>query len=364
MKNKYFIPTINFIKQNSLKNIARLLPPFSKNVLLVTGKNSAKKFGFTNTVIDSLNSANINVFLFDNVEEDPAIETANAAATTAIENNCDTVIGLGGGSPLDAAKAAAVSAATKISVATLLETKQKSSKKLFFIAVPTTAGTGSEATQYSLLTDKKRSTKQNLATENSFPNIALLDAELTTSMPKNLTRNTGIDALTHAIEGYLTTRANPYTDLLAEAAMKTIVSNLRIVIKEPENIAAREKMLLASNIAGRVIAHTGTSACHALGYYLTLVKGVPHGLANAVLLGRVINWVKKFSPEKVNVIEKILKSSVNDFIESFEINTVLDNYKMTEKDIDAMTEIAAARGSTKATPGSPSKQQLIEICHI
>ena len=192
MKNKYFIPTVNFIEQGGLKNVAELVPPSCKNVLIVTGKHSAKKFGFTDVIINSLKSVNKNFFLFDDVEENPSVETADAAAALARKNNCEAVIGIGGGSPLDAAKAAAVSAAEKISVAELLETKQKSNKKLFFVAVPTTAGTGSEATQYSLLTDKEKNTKQNLATENSFPDIALLDARLTVTMSKSLTKNTGL----------------------------------------------------------------------------------------------------------------------------------------------------------------------------
>jgi len=358
---KYFIPTKNIIARGGLADIACLLPNECKNILLVTGKHSAKKSGYTDKIISSLALANKKTFLFDMVEEDPSIETVDSAANTALKNNCSAVIGLGGGSALDAAKAAAISAAVKIPVVELLEIKEKPNDKLFFVAVPTTSGTGSEATQYSLLSDRIKGTKLNLATENSFPDIALLDAELTISMPENLTRNTGVDALSHAIEGYLTTKANPVTDILAEGAILTIAENLHKVIEKPNDIDAREKMLLASNVAGRVIAHTGTSACHALGYYLTLVKGLPHGLANAVLLGRIVKWIEKFSPEKVKNIEKILKSDVNSFVENLGIDTSLSNYNVTNDDIIKMAESAAERSSTKATPGSPSADELVEI---
>ena len=359
MKSVFFIPTKNIVEQGGLKNIAEYLPPNCKNILLVTGKNSAKKFGFTDTVISSIAHSAKNLFLFDKVEEDPKIETAAAAAELARENSCDAIIGLGGGSPLDAAKAAAVSAAANIPPGKIIKEKINTDKKLFFIAVPTTAGTGSEATQYSLLSDG--TTKQNLATENSFPDIALLDAELTATMPENLTVYTGLDALAHAVEGYISNRATPFTDMLAELVIETIAQNLKLVIQNPKNFSAREKMLLASNIAGRVIAHTGTSACHALGYYLTLEKGLPHGLANAVLLGKVIDRVRDFSPKKVEKIEKILNSSIDDFIKSFGINVELSTYNLTDADKEKMCEIAATRGSTKATPGSPNKQELIQI---
>jgi len=359
--NKYFIPTQNFIARGGLAGIANLLPPGCKNVLLVTGKSSAEKFGFTNTVIDALKFIKIKTIVFDNVEEDPSVETADVAAEIAVSNSCDAIIGLGGGSAIDAAKAAAVSAGTGISVENLLKMEEKPDEKIFFIAVPTTSGTGSEATQYSLLSDKEKNTKLNLATGNSFPDIALLDAELTSTMPENLTRNTGVDALSHAIEGYLTTRANPFTDILAESVISTVAENINEAIKNPGNIFAREKMLIASNIAGRVISHTGTSVCHALGYYLTLVKGMPHGLANAVLLGRIVKWISKFSPGKVAVIENILKSNVDDFVKSCGINTSISSCHLTDDDIIIMADIAAKRSSTKATPGSPSSEELVGI---
>ncbi len=363
MKNiyKYFIPTENIVAREGLTDIAALLPSTCKMVLIVTGKNSAKKFGYTDIIIDSLKSAGINSIVFDKVEEDPSVDTADAAAKIALKNNCDTVIGLGGGSALDAAKAAAIGGATGISIEKLLEMKEKPKEKLFFVAVPTTAGTGSEATQYSLLSNKEKNSKLNLATENSFPDVALLDAELTVSMPENLTRNTGVDALAHAIEGYLTTRANPFTDILAESAIATVAENIHEVINNPNDISAREKMLIASNIAGRVIAHTGTSACHALGYYLTLVNGLPHGLANAVLLGKIVKWVSKFSPGKVEAIERILKNNVDDFMKTLNIDVSLSNYNLTDDDLINMADIAAGRSSTKATPGSPSANQLVKL---
>ena len=358
---KYFIPTENIVARGGLTDIAALLPPNCKIVLLVTGKNSARKFGYTDIVIDSLKSAGINTIVFDKVEEDPSIETADAAAKITLKNNCNAVIGLGGGSALDAAKAASIGGATGISIEKLLEMKEKPKEKLFFAAVPTTAGTGSEATQYSLLSNKEKNTKLNLATGNSFPDVALLDAELTVSMPENLTRNTGVDALAHAIEGYLTTRANPFTDILAESAITTVAQNIHKVINNPNDVSAREKMIIASNIAGRVIAHTGTSACHALGYYLTLVNGLPHGLANAVLLGKIVKWVSKFSPGKVEVIERILKNNVEDFMKTLNIDVSLSNYNLTDDDLINMANIAAGRSSTKATPGSPSANQLVEL---
>jgi len=363
MKNiyKYSIPTQNFIARGGLTDIANLLPPHCENILLVTGKNSARKFGYTDIIIDSLKSKGFNTIVFDKVEEDPSVETADAAAKIAIKNNSNAVIGLGGGSALDAAKAAAIGGATGISIGKLLKSNEKITEKLFFVAVPTTAGTGSEATQYSLLSNKEKNTKLNLATENSFPDLALLDAELTASMTENLSRNTGVDALAHAIEGYLTTRSNPFTDILAESAIAIVAENIHRVIEFPNDIDAREKMLLASNIAGRVIAHTGTSACHAVGYYLTLVKGVPHGLANAILLGKIVKWINNFSPVKVAVIEHILKCNVETFMESLGINTSLSNYNLTNDDINSMAALAADRSSTKATPGSPSADELVKL---
>ncbi len=346
--HRYNQPTELVTARGGLGSVGDLLPERCRSVMLVTGKRSARQFGCLDVARSSLEAAGRKVCVFDNVEEDPSVETADSASEFARQHEVDAVVGLGGGSAMDVAKAAAVCTAVNMDVREVVSAKPKPRGCIFLV----------EATPYALIADRRKRTKLNLATPDSFPDVALLDASLSVSMPETVTRDTGVDALCHAVEGYLNLRAQPFTDALAEAAIATVVRNIRAVMGSPENIEAREKMLIASNVAGCVIAHTGTSACHAMGYYLTLVHGVSHGLSNGLLLGPVMEWVRRSMPGKVARVEELVGGRMDDFLTSLGVDLSLASHGLSADGIDEMARSAAGRGSVKATPGVPTAEDL------
>lgn len=360
MTVSFYMPTRIYSGANICKEITTYVPEHVRTIVLVTGCASARRYGYTDALQTYLTRDGRDVHVFDSVEENPSYATVDRITALARAKKAEGVVGLGGGSVLDASKAAALCAVSGMSAAAAVSAPPAHGA-LFYCAIPTTAGTGSEVTQYAILTDSATQRKENLATALMFPSVALLDETLTASMPVELTRDTGIDALSHAVEGYISLRATPFSDAYARAAITRIATWLPRVLASPEDNTARREMLEASCMAGMVIAQTGTTACHALGYYLTLRKGLRHGHANAVLLSRVVAWVQKYVPEKVADIEGMLGSTVEAFVSRCGVTPDASLSAVDAVEIQEMAQEAATRGNTAATPGLPSAEDLVKI---
>ncbi len=222
------------------------------------------------------------------VGPEPSPDMAETAAELARAHGCDVVVGLGGGSSLDTAKAAAVLATNGGRVADYLGLDKVPAAGLPKIMIPTTAGTGAEATFTAVFTDRTAGWKGGVNSRFLYPETAILDPKLTYTVPPDVTAFTGLDALTHAVEAYLGRAANPLTDLYAEKAVALIATHLRRAAAEPTDASARRQMLLGSLLAGLALAGAGVGAVHALAYSLGAMFDVPHGKANSVLLPHVL----------------------------------------------------------------------------
>jgi alcohol dehydrogenase class IV len=222
--------------------------------------------------------------VFDAVEENPSTETCERGAEECRRKGCDFVLGLGGGSPIDAAKAIAVLATNPGPCREYFGANKYGEPNLPIVAVPTTAGTGSEVTPYSVLVDTETAFKRTLSGKSLFPVIAFLDPELTLSLPRDVTVNTGLDALSQAMEGMVSRTSTPTGDVLALEACRLIREWLPRCAADGANLEARTRMLYASMLSGCVIAQAGTTLVHGMGYYYTLRFGIAHGRANALLL--------------------------------------------------------------------------------
>jgi len=256
--------------------------------LLVTGKNSAKKFGYSDVIIDSLKSAGINIFLFDKVEEDPSIETAEAVAKIAVKNNCDSVIGLGGGSALDAAKAVALMVGqnrpiwdfedvgdnwTRVNVDTMAPV----------VAVPTTAGTGSEVGRASVITDQAQHIKKIIFHPNMLPKQVILDPDLTVGLPGDVTAATGMDALSHNLEALCSPFYHPMAEGIAIEGIRLVQEYLPRAVADGTDIEARTQMLVCSSM-GATAFQKGLGGMHALAHPLGALFDAHHGMLNAILM--------------------------------------------------------------------------------
>lgn len=338
MELKYFMPTKVVMGKDIVKNSARELKSFGNKALIVTGRSSSKRNGSLDDVIKALESEKIEYTIFNEIEENPSVETVERAATKGKENKVDFIIGIGGGSPIDASKAIGVMIKNQEVTAETLFT-DKELESIDIVAIPTTAGTGTETTQYSILTDHKAKTKRNLG-QSIFPKLSLLDPSYMMEMPVGVTKNTAVDALSHIIEGYLNSNASLITDGLCEKALAIWGETIDALLKEEFSYEIREKLMIASTMAGIIIAQNGTSLPHGMGYNLTYFKDVPHGLANGCLY---VEYLKVFkNREKVNKIVELLGLKSMEELEKVLRALTTIKIDITKEEIKEYSKVMAA----------------------
>jgi phosphonate metabolism-associated iron-containing alcohol dehydrogenase len=263
----------------------------AKRVLLVTGASSMRKSGALGRALEMLGRKRVT--LFEGVPSNPPLSTVDDGARMAISEDCDLIVALGGGSAMDVAKAISMLARTDGTALDFFDRRIEVTLPCIpTIAIPTTAGTGSEVNGNMVATDPEREMKLALAIPAAFPKVAILDPELTLSLPKNQTASTGLDALSHAFECYWNKNASPVTDIYSLEAIRLIFEWLPIAVLDGGNTTAREKMLYASMVASFGFGSTGTGACHAISYPLTVRWGLDHGFACAFTMPEMLerNW--------------------------------------------------------------------------
>ncbi|MDR1956512.1 MAG: iron-containing alcohol dehydrogenase [Treponema sp.] len=285
----YYMPTTVVMGDHCIFEHRSRLKELGNKVLIVTGRNSAHANGSYADLVQALNANGQTHCCYDQVMSNPTVDCVFAAAELAREEHCDGVIAIGGGSPIDAAKVAAALAVQPVERSALFSSVF--SRALPMAAVPTTAGTGAEVTPNGVITNDAAQTKTSVASPALFPRLAFLDARYMQGLPRRITINTAIDALSHAIEGMLSVRSSPVSDALARASIRAIADCFTALEEETPGHPIREKLLWASNLAGMVIANTGTIAIHAMGYMLTYFRRIDHGRANGLLLGRYLQRV-------------------------------------------------------------------------
>lgn len=309
MQNRFsaYLPIKTYFNYDKSEIILKLLAGY-KRVGIVSGKSAIFKTGFKEVLDNCLKDKSL--FYFNEVEENPSINTVIKGGRFLAKNSCDIVIGFGGGSSIDSAKAMALFASNRGGFYELFNA-DKYESPLPLIAIPTTCGTGSEVNNYCIITDMEKMDKVNFVKEDTFPRYALLFPELLKTLPINILIATTIDAFTHAFEGFISTRANPFSDEVAKVAMKNILT----VLKNYETIGSfdYELALYSSSLAGNVILHTGTTLLHALGYYLTNIKNIHHGRANGLLLEKYCRMLSDEKIIKYKYVEDIIKSVGLDF---------------------------------------------------
>ncbi|MEW6265674.1 MAG: iron-containing alcohol dehydrogenase [Thermodesulfobacteriota bacterium] len=278
---------------------------FGRKALLVLDP-ALTDTGALDKVSASLGQGRVEFLLFTDFVQEPEPTQADEAARRAKENGCDLVIGLGGGSAMDLAKAAAVLVTNGGRATDYIGVELVPQPGLPAIMVPTTSGTGSEVTWTAVFTQREKKAKGGINSPYLYPSLALLDPELTVTVPPDLTASTGLDALCHAIESFTSLKANPLSDLADREAIALIAENLPLAVTNGRNLKARENMALGSLLAGLGLANAGVTAVHALSYPLGAIYGIPHGLANAVLLPHVLNFNWPADPDKFALVAELL----------------------------------------------------------
>ena len=345
--------------------------------LIVLDKTLAEN-GFGEKVDGILAKAGIGYVVYDKTAPEPPLELADEGTKLALKKKCDGVIGIGGGSAMDLAKAIAVLAANKGTAEDYLGLNRVPGPGLPKIMVPTTAGTGSEVTFTAVFIRKKLKKKEGMNSPYLYPELALLDPELTLSLPPHPTAATGIDALCHAIESYTSVNASPMSEMISLEAIRLISDNLRTAVHDGTNIEAREAMLLASLYAGLGLANAGVTAVHSLSYPLGGKYGVSHGLANTIMLPRVMAFNLPGALEKFVDIAEVMGEIVDDLplreaaylaveavealIEDCGIMTTLEELEIPESDFPELAKVAM----TVARPlaNNPCRMTLEEMVEL
>ena len=311
---KFFMPTKVYVGERCLfDNSTELI--LGKRCMIVTGRTSGARSGALADVTQILEANGVEYTVYDKIGNNPTIEETAEGGIFARELDCDFLIAIGGGSPLDACKAIAVYAANPPS--------EDGDFKLYDIysgvypntplpmaAIPTTAGTGSEVTPYSILTLHREQTKKSFSSLYAFFKVAFLDGRYTVGLPLQIARNTAIDAMSHLLEGYTNKKSSPSTDYIALEGLRIIGKHKEMLLNGNFDVDSCTELLWASALGGIVISQTGTTIVHSMGYALTYHKDIPHGMANGILLGEYLERTAAVLPEKIKRCEEALGMTV------------------------------------------------------
>lgn len=356
----FHLPTKIFFGTDCIANNSAEFALQGKRPLIVTGRTSAKASGALTDIETALKQSGLQWTVFDSIEENPSFATVEAGGQVARSFGADMIIGVGGGSPLDAAKAIAVLATSPVRAQQLFDGGFPA-QPLPVIAVPLTAGTGSEVTQYSILTDTERQTKRSFAHRDIFPKAAFLDARYTQTLSQQITISTAIDALSHAIEGFLSKRSTLMSDLMACEAIGHFRGMFANLERNQLTLADREKLLYASLLGGVVIAQTGTTMIHSLGYSLTYFRNIPHGRANGLLLAEALRFMQPAVPEKIDAILHTLGLPDITALKVTLERLLGEEHPWSHDELESFSAIALQAANIANTPKIPSGDDLKRV---
>lgn len=285
-----FLPSNLIFGVGTVEKVGEKTKELGKSKALIITDKGIVGAGLLERVLTPLEQAGVQAHIFDQIEPNPRDHTVVKAFEFGKKKECELIIGLGGGSPIDAAKAVGVLMSNPGPLQDYLRGTAVKNPLPPFIAIPTTAGTGSEVTQFSVVTDTERSFKTGIGSPLLMPKVAIVDPSLMESMPPSLAAATGMDALTHAIEAFVSVNSQPFSDAMALHAIRLIGTYLRPSVANGSDQEARSQMAIASTLAGVAFSNAGVGLVHAMSHPLGGRFDVPHGVANAILLPFVMQF--------------------------------------------------------------------------
>lgn len=376
MGNLFLTPNKIIIGKDALQISKLHIKDFGSKALIVTD-DMMVRLGNLDRVVDVLKFTGIEYTVYSKVNSEPTDIMVKEGKHIYDQNDCNFLIALGGGSPIDTMKAIGVMITNEGEISDYLgKVIEKDLPKM--IAIPTTAGTGSEATQFTIISDVKRDIKMLLSGPGLIPNLAIVDPIFTMTAPPSVTAATGIDALTHAIESFTSRKSQPMSDSFAISAVKRIFENLKIAYIEGSNEEARKEMSIASLEAGIAFNNSSVTIVHGMSRPIGVLFHVPHGLSNAMLLESCLEFAKEGCRDKLAYLAKIIgienlneEDSANSFVnevtklcKDLNIMTLkefgVNKYEFLEN-LDKMAEDALESGSPYNTVRIPTKDDIINI---
>ncbi len=370
--SKLFVASEVFHGAGSLSELKNLS---GKKAIIVTGGQSMKRSGTLDRALSYLNEAGLETAVFDGVEEDPSSETSLKGAAVMRDFQPDWIVGLGGCSAIDAAKMmwvfyeypdADFEAMTKPFTVPTLRQKAK------FVAIPSTSGTGTETTGLAVITDREKGVKYPIVSYELTPDIAIVDGEICASMPAHITSNTGLDALTHCVEAYVSNIEDNYADVLAKGGLEIVFQNLEEAVNNPGNIKARQNMHDASFMGGLAFNNAWLGIVHSLSHQVGALYGIPHGAANAIFLPNVIRYNQTATSRFPDLAKIVGRTSAEGLAQEIEkLRTSVNNIGSLkafgisredwEKNLDFISKNALEDPCTGFNPRKPTLQDLKDL---
>lgn len=357
----FYMPTKVFNGENCIIENSSVFASVGKKALIVTGRNSAKVCGALYDVTAALEKEGVEYLIFDKIMSNPTIEIVYEGAEVVLGNEVDFVVGIGGGSPMDAAKAIALLCQnTGIEPEAFLN-KEYEDKALPLVLVPTTCGTGSEVTPYAVITNDFKRTKSSVSGNSTFAKYSFVCNKYLKAMSRTTLVNTAFDAFSHNAEGYVSKRANYTSDLMAIDAMKLFAECIPALKNDEVTDEIYDKLMKASVLGGIVISHTGTCAVHSLGYSLTYFKNIDHGRANAILMPEFLRLVESTMPDRCkSILEAMSCDSVDELKALF--GSLLGQVEpLGDDEIKLFADIGEVATSLKNSFASPDRNEIERI---
>ena len=377
MKNFTFsVPQNIIVGKGSLSKLPELSKALGGTHGFIISGPHLNKMGIVGSCAESLKNAGIAVDSFTETEGNPSVETVDKATKAFKESGADFIIALGGGSPMDVAKAVGVVAKYGGSITEYEGGGKVPGDIIPLIAIPTTAGTGSEVTAFSVITDHSRNYKLTVFSYKLIPAYAILDADLITTAPVSVAAACGIDAMVHALEAYISRDASPFSDAMAEKALELIGKNIRRYVANRTDIEAAEGMLVGSLFAGIAFSWARLGDVHAMSHPVSAFFNVPHGVANAILLPTVVeynaladngkylkiyNYIAQAPLKEEEFKPLMLVSLLKELNASLGIPECLGEVGVTEDKFDAMADDAMKSGNIAVNPRSTTKKDVLML---
>ncbi|WP_144209864.1 L-threonine dehydrogenase [Shewanella donghaensis] len=377
MATKFFIPSVNILGQDSVNEAIKDIKALGFKRALIVTDAPLVKIGLVDKVATKLIDSGVAVFIFDGAQPNPTMGNVESGLAMLNAHECDFVISLGGGSPHDCAKGIALVATNGGSIKDYEGLDVSTRPQMPLVAINTTAGTASEMTRFCIITDESRHIKMAIVDKNTTPILSVNDPELMIEKPAALTAATGMDALTHAIEAYVSIAANPITDACAIKAIELIKANLVDAVEKGDDINAREQMAYAQFLAGMAFNNASLGYVHAMAHQLGGFYDLPHGVCNALLLPHVQTYNAQVVPEKLRDIAKAMGVDVAALNDAEGAKAAIDAIKalsvavnipanLTELGVNPEDIPVLAENALKDACGftNPKQATHAEICEI
>ena len=372
----FTIPQNIVVGAGSLKRLPELAKNLKKSKAYIISGPHLEKIGMVDKCREALKAAGIESDAFTQTEGNPSTDTVAKAAEGFKSSNADFIVAFGGGSPLDVAKAVAVIASYGGNITDYEGGGKVPGPVVPMIAIPTTAGTGSEVTAFSVITDHSRNYKLTVVSNYLLPAYAILDPELITTVPKNTAAACGIDAMVHALEAFISKAASPFSDLFAKEALRLIGTSIRDYVLDRSNLAACESMLTGSLFAGIAFSHARLGDVHAMSHPVSAYFDVAHGVANAVLLPTIVDYNMTYASEKYKYIydcicekplsddtftPEMLAAEIRVLNDELGIPSSLSEVGVDSSLFDKMADDAMKSGNILVNPRPTTKKDILAL---